>query len=90
MSEMSRMQGVVKWYSVVKHFGYLLTINRNQEVFFHINDCSDFVPEEMMRVEFEYGHDRKGRVKAIRINRVSVGGYNDNSQPICCKRNPTQ
>lgn len=84
------MRGVIKWYSEDKHFGYLLTINENREVFFHINDCTNFVPGEMMPVEFEYGQDRKGRLKAIRINRVCVGGYNDNIQPIICKNSPSQ
>ena len=72
------MRGTIKWYSYKKHFGYLFTGQENKEVFFHINDCQGFVPKEMIPVEFEYGFDRQGRPKAVKIKCVCVGGnYGD-------------
>jgi cold shock CspA family protein len=72
MSTSKRISGIIKWYHTNKHFGYLLADNR--EVFFHIDDCGDFTPEEGLMVDFEPGFDNKGRAKAIRITEcVTVG-----------------
>ncbi|MFA5315821.1 MAG: cold shock domain-containing protein [Dehalococcoidales bacterium] len=70
-----RIGGVIKWYNTKKHFGYLLSDNR--EVFFHVNDCGDLYPQEGTLVEFEMGLDRIGRPKAINIKSVCVGGSNE-------------
>jgi cold shock CspA family protein len=61
-----RIKGVVKWYSD-KKFGFLLTDEEHREVFFHVNDCSGFVPQEGLSVEFEMGLDKNGRQKAVNI-----------------------
>ena len=71
------MRGTIKWYHITKHFGFLLADEGNREVFFHVNDCRGFVPEEGIYIEFEPGLDRKGRPKAVKINRVCVGGKCD-------------
>ena len=60
------IKGIIKWYSD-KNFGFLLTDEDNKEVFFHINDCNSFVPQEGIHVEFEMGLDKNGRPKAINI-----------------------
>lgn len=70
-----RIKGIVKWYSMIKHFGFLLTDEDNREVFFHINECQGFSPEEGMNVEFELGKDGRGRTKAMKI--VTVGVCNE-------------
>lgn len=73
-----RINGVIKWYSE-KHFGFLVTAEDNKEVFFHINDCNSFTPQEGAPVEFEMGLDRKGRSKAINIKSVCVGVHHEHS-----------
>lgn len=79
------MRGIVKWYHSDKHFGFLMADENNGEIFFHINDCIGFSPTENMPVEFESGFDRKGRPKAVKINRVSVGGSNEYYNQQCAK-----
>lgn len=72
-----RIKGIIKWYHTKKHFGYLLSDNK--EVFFHVNDCGDLVPQEGTLVEFEMGLDRMGRPKAINITSVCVGVCHENN-----------
>ena len=71
------MRGVIKWYHITKHIGFLVTDSDNREIFIHINDCIGFTPEAGIPVEFELGLDTKGRSKAIRIKRVGVNHGND-------------
>jgi len=73
------IKGIIKWYSQ-KHFGFLLTAKDNKEVFFHIDDCNSFTPQEGAPVEFEMGLDRKGRPKATNIKSVCVRVGVDNEQ----------
>jgi cold shock CspA family protein len=70
----NNMRGTIKWYHPAKHIGFLVTNDDNREMFMHINDCLGFVPEAGMAVEFETGIDGRGRVKAIRIERIDGGG----------------
>jgi cold shock CspA family protein len=74
---MNQCNGIIKWFSDTKHFGFLQTKSENREIFFHVNDCSGFVPMEGISVSFEMGFDRKGRSKAIEIQKVCVGGSDE-------------
>ena len=67
-----RMRGRIKWYHGKKHFGFIIGDEDNREVFFHIDDCRGFSPEETMPVEFEIGLDRIKREKAMNIRTVTV------------------
>ena len=71
-----REKGVIKWYSQRKKFGFI--VRDNAEIFFYINDCREFIPQENLTVEFETGLDRMSRTKAINIVSVSVGVENEN------------
>jgi cold shock CspA family protein len=75
---MDKRKGYIKWYSTKKHFGFLFDRDDNREVFFHVNDCRDFIPRENIVVEFEYGMDYNGRTKAVHIERV--GGENGHTK----------
>ena len=72
--------GTIKWYSPRKSFGFIVGATDNAEIFFHINDCREFVPEINMTVEYETGFDRIKRLKAMNIERVSVGVDNEYSR----------
>ena len=79
------IRGVIKWYSTLKHFGFIVSDCDNREVFFHINDCKDFEPKEDLPVEFLLGLDSWGRQKALSIRTVTVGGSNEYHGQRCVK-----
>lgn len=43
------IRAVIKWYSTQKHFGFLVTDEDRREIFFHINDCNNLIPQKCMR-----------------------------------------
>ena len=73
-----RKNGTIKWFNWQKKFGFIVSDQENMEIFFHINDCVGFQPEEELTVEFEMGLDRTNRPKAMNIKVVSVGVRNGN------------
>lgn len=65
------VRGKIKFYNEHRNYGFLYD-EFNQERFFHLSDCSGFIPKEGLDVEFEPGRDRKGRDKAIRITAIGA------------------
>ena len=69
---MKRERGTIKWWNDRRKFGFIIKHSEYAEVFFHINDCIDFEPQEGMEVEFSIGLDKDKRTKAINIKGVCV------------------
>jgi cold shock CspA family protein len=60
--------GVIKNYNTGKGYGFIRENVSNDELFFHVSDCIELNPVAGMKVQFETGHDRRGRAKAINIS----------------------
>ena len=66
---------VITSYFSERGFGFLLEITldgKRVNWFFHITDCTDFVPEVGNKVTFKMGNGRKG-VAAVDV-KLFVGG----------------
>lgn len=63
-------QGVVKWFSVEKGFGFIKVKGRQEDVFVHLKDVHrsgyDLLYEKDI-VEFEIVEDHRGRAQATNI-----------------------
>lgn len=64
------MEGTIKFYNQEKGYGFIKTAS-NQDLFFHISSCSNFIPEIGCRVSFETETTEKG-LKAINIKIVNI------------------
>ena len=63
-------QGVVKWFSVEKGFGFIKVKGRQEDVFVHLKDVHNSGYDKLYEndiVEFEIVEDRQGRAQATNI-----------------------
>ena len=59
------MQGEVKFFKTDKGFGFIVSEEAGDEVFFHISNCAEgYQPQEGDKVTFEIGQGRDGRTAA--------------------------
>ena len=65
------MNGVIKFYSATKGFGFIELAARDEDVFFHIKQIQNLhrneVPKLGAVVELEIGRDKNGRTRAQNI-----------------------
>ena len=56
----NKYQGVVKWYSPAKGYGFIVSTDRSHDIFFHINEYrSDAILKVGDRVRFDLGPGKK-------------------------------
>lgn len=59
------MQGQVKFFKAEKGFGFIVSEEAGNDVFFHISQCVEgYQPQEGDMVTFELGQGRDGRTAA--------------------------
>lgn len=59
------MQGQVKFFKTEKGFGFIVSEEAGNDVFFHISNCVEgYQPQEGDMITFELGQGRDGRTAA--------------------------
>ncbi|MDP2670572.1 MAG: cold shock domain-containing protein [bacterium] len=75
------MQGQVKFFKMEKGFGFIVSEEAGNDVFFHISQCEEgYQPQEGDVVTFELGQGRDGRTAAKEIRFVSQGTIEEETE----------
>lgn len=68
-----RLQGHIKWFNVLKGFGFIIPATSGPDVFVHVSglDKQDFRQgekvKEGLKVSYELSPDRIGRITGVRV-----------------------
>ena len=70
----NKYQGVVKWYSPAKGYGFIVSTDRPHDIFFHINEYrSEAILKVGDRVRFDLGPGRKDKEVAKNVEFMGRG-----------------
>ena len=62
------MQGEIKFFKADKGFGFIVSEEAGNDVFFHISNCVEgYQPQEGDKITFDLGQGRDGRTAAANI-----------------------
>lgn len=79
------MQGQIKFFKTDKGFGFIVSEEAGNDVFFHISQCEEgYQPQEGDMVSFELGQGRDGRTAAKEVKFLGHGDIEggDMGQPM--------
>ncbi len=61
-------KSTVKWYSVKKYFGFILSPTGGDDIFMHGSALPEgFVPQDGQSVNYEIANDKHGRPTAVNV-----------------------
>ena len=63
------MQGQVKFFKADKGFGFIVSEEGGNDIFFHISNCAEgYQPNEGDMINFDLGQGRDGRTAATNVS----------------------